>query len=255
MRTPHVQLDDRHRVLVDDRHSVLVIDSKKLRQAGIMHLLEAWADGMGLTVDALAPDTPLRKCATTANCEMVILDVCGDSLEGAQQQALIKSVRTLLPKASLIIISDREDLEEVCSAFRAGAAGFMPTSIDPLVALQALSFIKSGGSFFPPSALEHVCSTTPQVGVNGSHRLDWQSHELVGFPPKLSAKQEDVFKLLRQGLSNKAIARQLGISEATVKVHVRSVMRKFGVKNRTQVAITTVNESTSTTAASASGGK
>jgi DNA-binding NarL/FixJ family response regulator len=58
----------------------------------------------------------------------------------------------------------------------------------------------------------------------------------------LTAKQEQVFDLLRQGHSNKAIARQLGMSDATVKVHARRVMHKFRVTNRTQLAVAAINQ-------------
>jgi DNA-binding NarL/FixJ family response regulator len=229
-----------------ERSHVLVIDPKKLRQAGIMHLLEAWADTLGLDVLAFPPSTPLRKCAATTHCDMVIIDVCDASLNEPQQQDLFKRVRAILPKASLIIVSDREDLEEVCGAFRAGAVGFMPTSIDPSVALQALSFIRSGGSFFPPSILRYVCSARAKDDINSLNRVDLPSCKVVERPMKLSGKQAKVFELLRQGLSNKVIARQLGMAEATVKVHVRGIMRKFGALNRTQVAIAALDESTST---------
>src|SRR4249920_3304087 len=60
-------------------------------------------------------------------------------------------------------------------------------------------------------------------------------------PVSLSSKQEEVFKLLRRGEANKLIARHLGLSEATVKVHIRQIMRKLGVANRTQAAICTFN--------------
>ena len=116
-------------------------------------------------------------------------------------------------------------VREVCAAFDGGAAGFMPTSIEPSVALQALAFIKCGGSFFPLRAGEglfrpEMPSVRGHVAVNGSDRANHLSDELRGCPAKLSAKQEEVFRLLRQGPSNKAIARQLGVSEATVKVHI-----------------------------------
>ena len=218
-----------------DKHCVLIVDSKKFRQAATMHLLKAWADAMGLMVQAIASDA-LLKASTNVTCEMVILDVCDNSLEDADQKALTRRVRTVFPEAQLIVVSDREDIIEVCSAFKAGAAAFIPTSIDPAVALQALSFIKSGGSFFPPSVLEHVSPAGAQPDTNGSG-VDWRSHGLARRPTRLSDKQEEVFKLLQQGLPNKLIARQLNISEATVKVHVRSIMRKLGATNRTQVAI------------------
>ena len=206
---------------------LLIIDSKRLRQAGITHLLDVWADVMGLTVKTLVPGTPLDTfCAH--NCEMTIISVGGESIEDAQQHALIESVRMLMPQALLVIISDREDPEEICAAFEEGAVGFMPTSLEPALVFQALSFIRSGGSFFPPAAL---CNCRRKVTVNGIvHTTD------------LTTKQENVFSLLRQGYPNKRIARQLGLSESTVKVHVRRIMHKFGVANRTQLAFVAMNQ-------------
>ena len=206
---------------------LLIIDSKRLRQAGITHLLDVWADAMGLTVKTLVPGTPLDTFYAH-NCEMTIISVGGESIEDAQQHALIESVRMLMPQAPLVIISDREDPEEVCAAFEEGAVGFMPTSLEPALAFQALSFIRSGGSFFPPAAL---CNCRRKVTVNGIvHTTD------------LTTKQENVFSLLRQGYPNKRIARQLGLSESTVKVHVRRIMHKFGVANRTQLAFVAMNQ-------------
>ena len=206
---------------------LLIIDSKRLRQAGITHLLDVWAAAMGLTVKTLVPNTPLDTfCAH--NCEMTIISVGGESIEDAQQHALIESVRMLMPQALLVIISDREDPEEICAAFEQGAVGFMPTSLEPALAFQALSFIRSGGSFFPPAAL---CNFRRKGTVNGIvHTTD------------LTTKQANVFSLLRQGYPNKRIARQLGLSESTVKVHVRRIMHKFGVANRTQLAFVAMNQ-------------
>jgi DNA-binding NarL/FixJ family response regulator len=206
---------------------LLIIDSKRLRQAGITHLLDVWADAMGLTVKTVVSDTALDACCPH-NCEMTIISVGGESIEDAQQQALIESVRMLMPQALLVIISDREDPQEICAAFEEGAVGFMPTSLEPALAFQALSFIRSGGSFFPPSVLS---SCRRKVTVNGiAHTTD------------LTTKQENVFGLLRQGHTNKRIARQLGLSESTVKVHVRRIMHKFGVANRTQLVFAAMNQ-------------
>jgi two-component system, NarL family, nitrate/nitrite response regulator NarL len=229
-----------------DKPSIAIIDSRKLRQAGIMYLLAAWADAMGLTVTAVSSDMPLEK-HINGSCEMVILSVGSASVEDPQQQGLIRNVRERAPRAALVVISDRDESKEVCAAFERGAAGFMSTSIEPSVALPALSFIKSGGTFFPPSALSYAYSRSemPSVReqiVNGSDRYNHLSDEVRDFPSKLSAKQEEVFKLLRQGPSNKVIARHLGVSEATVKVHIRCIMRKFGVANRTQLAIAAMND-------------
>ena len=219
-----------------EKPHIVIIDSKKLRQAGIVHLLDAWASANGLTVTAVDVASPIE-AHKPPSCAMVILSVGSASVADPQQQALIKCTRKSMPRAPFVIFSDREEPNDVCSAFEAGAAGFMPTSIDPSVALQALSFIKCGGSFFPPSALQKEKRPVPvQVGVEATARAD-----VVRPASRLSAKQEEVLQLLRQGQSNKVIASQLGLSEATVKVHLRCIMRKLGVVNRTQVAIASMN--------------
>jgi DNA-binding NarL/FixJ family response regulator len=206
---------------------VLIIDSKRLRQAAIRRLLDVWADAMGLTVNAVGPDAPLDTCNAPDNCEMTIISVGSASIEDAKHRALIESVRMLMPQALLVIISDREEPHEIRAAFEDGAVGFMPTSLEPALAFQALSFIRSGGSFFPPSVLSGCVS---KETVNG-----------VVDASDLTTKQENVFSLLRQGYPNKKIARQLGLSEATVKVHVRHIMHKFGAANRTELAVAALN--------------
>ena len=128
-----------------------------------------------------------------ASCAMIILSVGAASIEDSQQQTFIKAVRKSMPRIPLVVLSDREEPNEVCSAFEAGAAGFMPTSIDPSVALEALSFIKSGGSFFPPSALhrQEMPTVAAHVAVEEPDQTDDRSLRLV---PRLSAKQEEVMR-------------------------------------------------------------
>jgi DNA-binding NarL/FixJ family response regulator len=210
-----------------EKLELLIIDSKSLRQAGIARLLETWADAMGLAVKNLVLDAHVDTSCIPSNCELIIISIdTNASIEDAQHQALIESVRRLAPKAPLVIISDREDPREVCAAFQKGAVGVIPTSIAPAIAFQALSSIRNGGAFFPSSVLS-----------SRLRELRLAQHS------DLTAKQKQVFDLLRQGYSNKAIARQLGMSDATVKVHARRIMNKFKVTNRTQLAVAAMNES------------
>ena len=225
MRTPHLRAE---------KPELLIVDSKRLRQAGFMRLLETWADAMGLTLKAVVPDALLDMCCVPAKCELIIISIGSASVE-EEHQALIESVHRLMPQAPLVIISDREDPQEVWAAFQEGAVGFIPTSIEPALAFQALSFIRSGGAYFPPSILS---TRLREVTANGVDRAS----DPTDRASDLTAKQEEVFDLLRQGYSSKTIARQLRMSEGTVKVHVRRIIHKFGVANRTQVAVATMNQ-------------
>lgn len=217
MRTPHAKAD---------KPEVLIVDSKGLRQAGIARLLEVWADVMGLSLNGVEPDVLFDTGCVPANCEMIIISLGSASIEDGHYQALIKSVREHIPQAPLVVLSDGEQPQEIRAAFRQGAVGYLSTNIEPAVAFRALSFIKNGGSYFPPSVLS----------TNFPQETDRPVHERG-----LTARQEGVFGLLRQGYSNKVIARQLGMSESTVKVHARKIMRKYRVTNRTQLAVAAIN--------------
>jgi len=211
----------------EEKPELLIVDTKKLRQAGIARLLRAWADVMGFTVNAVHPDA----LPESNNCEMIIVNLGDTSIEDAQCHILLENVRKLMPNASLIIVSDREDLQEVRVAFHEGAMGFMPTTIEPPLAFEVLSFINRGGTFFPPSVLSCFDEVTVQKPV----------HDSV-----LTVKQEEVLALLRQGYQNKVIANRLGLSAATVKLYARQIMQKFRVANRTQLAIAAMNQRRST---------
>ena len=126
--------------------------------------------------------------------------------------------------------ADGDEAADVVAAFKAGARGFVTTRMDPCVMFRALKFIIEGGAFFPPGALLDASGAAGNGGPD------------IGLVPQaggeaLTLRQNEVLRLLRQGQSNKRIARELHMSESTVKVHIRQIMRKLGASNRTQAAL------------------
>jgi DNA-binding NarL/FixJ family response regulator len=238
-KVPSTRTGKQRRSSRSTKSQIAVIDSKKLRQAGIVHLLGAWADAKGLVLKSVSANKPLEESGIGPNCQMIIVNVGNSSIADEPEQTWIRNLSSLAPDAPIVILSDREEPREVCAAFEAGAAGFVPTSTDPAVAVNALSFIESGGSFFPPSALlSRFSHDGPRLEIGDSSATS----RLVGersshLSRQLSGKQEQVLEHLCKGLSNKAIARRMNTSEATIKVHVRRLLHKLGAKNRTQAAL------------------
>ena len=248
-----------------DKDRVVVIDPQKLRQAGLVHLLEDWAVRNGFVVVAISSPEQLN---LTSSCVMVMLNVGGASVLEHGPQLWIKIARNVLAHVPLVILSDREDRNEVRAAFKEGASGFIASNLDPHVALEALTFLSRGGSFFPlsviheetpplaaeilqPTPIPNADSIADRVGrarVRVSARLaGWQMMQgqpdgqeqapvaHANFP--LTPRQLEVLGRLREGKPNKLIARDLNMTEATVKVHVRQIMRKLGATNRTQAVL------------------
>lgn len=288
------------------RSRIVVMDPRKLRQAGLVRLLEGWAEANNLEIVATAS---LEDRPVWPDCAMVVVSTGGASVLDEAPQLWIKSVKAFMSEVPVVILSDREDCGEVRAAFRAGVSGFIPTSLEPALAIEALTFLSRGGSFFPCSVLleesqavreetsralrEERYSPEPEQGelavpdrqayaISGrsqtprpeqqeypaarpqepsgperrsyseirrsririsARRSLWDSPpggpEGNGEqqPPSLTPRQREVLERLSEGKSNKLIARDLDMTEATVKVHVRQIMRKFGAANRTQAAL------------------
>lgn len=214
----------------------LVIDRLSLRRAGVMAVLGAWADANGvLLLDTTADDLEANASKPVG---MTIINFGGCRLREPGARELIDSIKGLLGDVRLAVIADSEDVDDVSEAFSRGVHGYIPTSTRPEVALSALSFILSGGSYFPPSILFSavrrslkIRAALPRRNAAVDDNCDW-----------LSSSQRRIIELLRSGRSNKMIARDLNICEATVKAQLRVIMRRLSLVSRTQVAIYFANK-------------
>ena len=172
---------------------------------------------------------------------MTIVNLGGCRLREAEPRELIDTIKRLLGDVRIAVIADSEDLDDVSEGFARGVHGYIPTATRPEVALPALSFILSGGSYFPPSILFSAGRRNLRIraGVVRRNAGETQSCDW------LSPAQSRIIELLRSGRSNKAIARDLDICEATVKAQLRMIMRRLSLGSRTQVAIYFANQKAS----------
>jgi DNA-binding NarL/FixJ family response regulator len=146
----------------------------------------------------------------------------------------------------LILLCDSEDIVQVSEALRRGVRGYIPTTFNPRVAVEAMRLVHAGGTFFPASALKQLGNGHRQAGLAAAEAGD-PSTAACGEPREqadngaellreLTPRQRDVLLLLCEGKPNKIIAHALHMQEGTVKVHVRQIMKKLKATNRTQVA-------------------
>jgi DNA-binding NarL/FixJ family response regulator len=125
-----------------------------------------------------------------------------------------------------IVMSDQEGAEHVRIALESGAQGYIPTSLSLDLVVGAMQFVEAGGTFVPASTL--MSRAGPGDALSG------QSGRLGGL---LTERQAAVLECIRKGKANKQIAYELSMSEGTVKVHVRNIMKKLKARNRTEVAV------------------
>jgi DNA-binding NarL/FixJ family response regulator len=270
------------------RGSVVVIDAMSFRRARDEFFLAPWATEEKLDLISVMPTEVHSTLGENLNCRMLIYDIGGVPASNHEILLEIHVLRTLFPAAALVIFSDNEGPESIVAALNAGARGYLGNSMPPDLALQALSFLLRGGTYFPPAAimagrsgsspahldrrsaskqaadgeLEHLNTISSSVvesadqhqaslqcETSAQDHLGTSFEDLIEMPgstnvikaafrhPLMTDRQRAVLLCLCQGDPNKVIGRKLGMTETTVKVHVREIMRKLGVVNRTQVAI------------------
>ena len=217
--------------------SVAIIDAKELRRAGITSLLGPWARTENLRLTSFAPDQAHEALQSDTDARLLIFSIGGESIAERENLQQLRVLRGLATRIPLVIISDRDDATDITAAFTAGAHGFINSGMPSALAYQSLSFILNGGTYFPPSVMLQLAARSDQAEPPAGPTEEPESqgndggsaHSRINFGcpyVNLTARQHEVLDYLCLGESNKMIARRLGMTEGTVKVHIREMMRK-----------------------------
>lgn len=145
----------------------------------------------------------------------------------------IAALRARQPATRIVLLADTFDFDTMVSAFRAGADGYIVKEIDFEPFLESLRLVALGEKVLPGAVIQHL----PDFGKAPRRAAPDRSKIFCS----LSEREVETLRCLIMGYPNKVIAQRLDISEATVKVHVKAILRKLSVQNRTQAAIWAVN--------------
>ena len=140
----------------------------------------------------------------------------------------LSEVKERFPSARIVALLDKFEFSDVVSALRAGAHGLVVTDICCAGLIESLRLAAMGERVLPSSLADMLPSLVNEI--------QWQPDPSVG-RTNLSDREIEILRCLIMGCPNTLISRRLSISEAAVKVHVKAVLRKIPVKNRTQAAI------------------
>ncbi|MBP2299595.1 LuxR C-terminal-related transcriptional regulator [Azospirillum picis] len=194
--------------------------------------------GFALSIGEICPDARVLEAGsldealavgrTTPELALVLYDPGPPRPEEAGVNSAHDGLRRLkdaLGDVPVLILTNSDEVADIVDSVRMGARGYVLKTSPPEVLEHAISLALSGDIFLP----------LPRAVLNGALAEAARSHDDI--LDRLTDRQRDVFELLLAGHSNKEIARGLGVLEGTVKVHVRAIMQKLGVRNRTQVAV------------------
>ena len=201
--------------------TVLIVDDHPVVRQGLRTFLGG-QQGLRVVGEAADGEAAVDE-ARRLTPDVILLDLSMPVLGGLDA---LDALRTASPDSRVLILTSSTTDEAVLPAMRAGASGFVVKDIAPSALVQAIATVAAGGSYLAPSAARRV------LGEVGADRAT-----SPGVPGPLTAREHEVLGLLAEGLANKAIARQLAMSEKTVKTHVSSILMKLGVTDRTQAAV------------------
>jgi DNA-binding NarL/FixJ family response regulator len=196
------------RVVIADDHAVV--------RAGLAQLLTTFAD-VELVGAAANGDEAVALCAER-DPDVVLMDLEMPVLDGIQAT---RRIRAAQPEVAVVVLTSFSDRERILSALDAGAAGYLLKDAEPDALAHAIQAAARGEAPLDPKAARALLS---------ARRASAPATEL-------SDREREVLAMVAEGLPNKLIARQLGISEKTVKAHLTSVYRQIGVTDRTQAAL------------------
>jgi DNA-binding NarL/FixJ family response regulator len=195
---------------------VLIVDDHAVVRRGLEQLLGTTND---MEVVGVASDGAEAVVAAGRETpDVVLMDLSMPNVDGVEATRRIVDAH---PDVHVVVLTSFAEQQRVLDALEAGAVGYLLKDADPEEVLSGVRAAHAGGSPLDPKAARAL--------------VDARRAQRPG--RELSAREEEVLRLVATGLANKQIARRLGISERTVKAHLTSVFQQLGVTDRTQAAL------------------
>jgi DNA-binding NarL/FixJ family response regulator len=191
---------------------VLVCDDHSLFREGLRLLLEKLDSRMEVTLTGSAQEAVDSTRHHTF--DLILLDWHMEGLSGTRA---LEALRESAPLTRVVVLSGDRNAELVRSAVDFGAAGFIPKDAPPAQLMLAVQTVADGGVYLPSAGIATI-----------------RTRDVRDAFPTLTERQADVLRAALRGSSNKLIGRQLGISDGTVKTHLRAIYQELGTRNRTE---------------------
>jgi len=207
--------------------SLVLVDDHTLFRTGLHELLSRRKlDVVGMTgnpVEAL--NLVLEKTP-----DVVLLDLRMKELSGLE---VLRQIREARPDQCVVILTTSIEENDLLEALRLGANGYLLKDLEPDSFVDLLFQAKAGETV----VAQDLTGLLAKAAISGNN----DSKDLVDNSYQLTARETDILSYIAKGLSNKDIAQELGIVDGTVKLHVRAILKKLGVKSRVQAAIVAVS--------------
>ena len=225
--------------------AVILVGKSILLTEGLAKILRA---ANFRIVASVSSADDLRPSKAKLHLPLYLIVHTGDDFDIALEQ--IALFRNLRPDARIAIVADQYRMNELVSAFHSGVNGYFVNGITCDRFIRSIELVMMGETIFPSAFLSFI------IDANRPHLVEAaasdRNGEKIAFSTEdttahlLSPREKVILRCITEGASNKHIARKIDIAEGTVKVHLKAILRKIGVKNRTQAAVWGLNNGSRT---------
>ena len=212
---------------VEEIIRVAVVDDQRLFARGLSGLVEL-LPGVEVVGVAYNGEEAIALCRKEEP-DVILMDISMPKMDGI---SATREIKALLPRAAVIILTGHEEDEHVFEGIKAGAQGYLLKDSEPEDLSRAIHTVYTGDTIIAPDLAQKMLTTFEGGRPGGSAHL----------APPLTERELEVIKALAQGMSDRQIARSLGISEKTVRNHTSNIYRKLHIFDRTQAVIYAVRE-------------
>ena len=204
---------------------ILIVDDHTLFRKGLSSLLQQ-QKGIEVVGEARDGEEGVR-LAKSLSPDVILMDVNMPGLSGIQAA---QAIRDSLPEAHIIMLTVSEEDEHLFAAIKAGARGYLIKNVEPDHLIKAIHLMARGEAVIPHTMASKVLNEFSHIS------------QRTGAPPSpelkpLTPREKEILQLLAHGDSNKEIGNALCISEHTVKIHLKNILKKLHINNRIQAAV------------------
>lgn len=202
---------------------VIIVDDHPLVREGLRKILEMEEDIN--VIDEAGDGQGAINMARLLKPDVILMDINMPGTNGIEATRVIKRE---MPRVGVIALTIHEEEEYVFELVRAGVSGYVLKDIDPAELVDNIRMVAKGNSVIAPSITSKIFGEINRLSRKRRQKEEWE---------KCTEREMDVLKLIAKGKSNKEIAKDLSISEKTVKNHITSIFRKLEVDDRTQAVL------------------
>lgn len=210
----------------EQKSSVMLIDDHPLLRKGLKQLL-ALEDDLEVIAEASSGAEAIPR-ATELDPDLIILDL---NMQGMDGIATLKKLRDEGVTSRIVMLTVSDADEDVVNAISNGADGYLLKDSDPEILLEHIKRALSGKMVLSEAVTQVLATALRRPTVKTPAELN-----------SLTNREHEILSFIAKGLSNKLIARELNISDGTVKVHVKHLLKKLGLRSRVEAAVWMVNQ-------------